>query len=86
MLRPCLRCGTLTDHGSYCAAHTRRNGATRAWRKVRAQVLDRDGWTCQLCGAPATDADHFQTVSDGGGNEPSNLRALCAGCNRSNPN
>jgi 5-methylcytosine-specific restriction endonuclease McrA len=25
-------------------------GSTRAWRDTRAAVLDRDRWTCQLCG------------------------------------
>lgn len=28
------------------------NGSTRAYRKARDHVLDRDGWTCQLCGKP----------------------------------
>jgi 5-methylcytosine-specific restriction endonuclease McrA len=84
MLRPCLRCGQLTGNGSYCPAHAR-NGSTRAWRKIRAQVLDRDGWQCRLCGAPATDADHIQRRIDGGRDEPSNLRALCFQCNRSRP-
>lgn len=27
-------------------------GSTRAWRKVRLGVLDRDEWTCRLCGLP----------------------------------
>ena len=26
------------------------NGSTRAYRKARAYVLERDRWTCQLCG------------------------------------
>lgn len=27
-------------------------GSTRHWRKIRAYVLDRDRWICQLCGKP----------------------------------
>lgn len=27
-------------------------GSTRAHRKARAYVLERDGWTCRLCGLP----------------------------------
>lgn len=26
-----------------------RGGSTRAWRKLRTLVLNRDAWTCQLC-------------------------------------
>lgn len=25
-------------------------GSTRAWRRTRLTVLNRDGWTCRLCG------------------------------------
>jgi len=82
VLKPCLVCGRLSP-GSYCPAHTRRNGSTRQWRKLRARVLMRDGHRCQLCGAPATDVDHVLPVSEGGPDDPRNLRALCASCNRS---
>ena len=78
--RPCVTCGRLTS-GSRCPAHTVRNGSTRSWRNVRAQVMARDGWTCQLCGAPAQHVDHIRRVADGGADHPANLRALRAGCN-----
>ncbi|MEU8636778.1 hypothetical protein AB0C38_31795 [Amycolatopsis sp. NPDC048633] len=29
-----------------------RGGSTRRWRKLRAYVLDRDRWVCQLCNQP----------------------------------
>lgn len=60
-----------------------RNGSTRAWRALRAQVLARDRWTCQLCGAPAEHVDHVCPVASGGEDHPSNLRATCADCNLS---
>lgn len=61
---------------------TPRNGSTRAWRKVRQQVLVRDGHTCQECGHfPANHVDHITPRSMGGSDKPSNLRVLCATCN-----
>jgi len=51
------------------------------WRRVRAQVLDRDGHTCQLCGRSAGHVDHIHAKRDGGGDHPDTLRALCAVCN-----
>jgi 5-methylcytosine-specific restriction protein A len=79
---PCLTCGQLTDRGSYCAAHAR-GGSTRRWRRVRARVLARDRYRCQLCGAPATEVDHVVRVADGGSDHPGNLRAICGRCQRS---
>ena len=65
-------------------------GSTRAWRLVRAQILERDGHTCQrptppdgrICGAPATDAGHIVAKAYGGTDHPANLRAECAPHNR----
>ena len=58
-----------------------RNGSSRAWRALRAQVLARDRYTCQECGAPAEHVDHITPVASGGTDHPGNLRALCAHCN-----
>lgn len=65
-----------------------RRGSTRAWRKLRAYVLARDGHTCQRprpsgapCGQPATDAGHILADALGGTNHPDNLRAECEQCN-----
>jgi hypothetical protein len=44
---------------------------------VRRAVFDRDSFTCQLFGAPATEIDHIGSSS----NDLSNLRALCGACN-----
>lgn len=62
--------------------------------KVRAEVLDRNGFTCQMCGLTPGDIDvatgrkvrlhigHIKDKSLGGIDELSNLRALCSTCNQ----
>ena len=63
-------------------------------RRLRAQILERNGYTCQMCGVGAGDIDalnptrkirlhvgHIQDRSHGGRDTPSNLRALCNNCN-----
>lgn len=63
-------------------------GSTRAWRRLRALVLDRDQRRCQLllpngqlCGAYANHVDHRLPRKRGGQDELWNLRAACASCN-----
>jgi 5-methylcytosine-specific restriction protein A len=56
------------------------------WRRVRAFVLERDGYICQIrlpgCTTRASDADHIVPASLGGAwFDPSNLRAACKHCN-----
>ena len=62
--------------------------------KLRAEVLDRNGFTCQMCGLTPGDIDpttgrkvrlhigHIKDKSLGGKYELSNLRALCSTCNQ----
>ena len=62
--------------------------------KLRAEVLDRNGFTCQMCGLTPGDIDpatgrkvrlhlgHIKDKSLGGKIELSNLRALCSTCNQ----
>lgn len=66
----------------------RQGGSTRAWRKLRAFVLARDGYLCQRpdphdCQGVATDAGHIVARMNGGRDTPENLRAECARGNRS---
>jgi 5-methylcytosine-specific restriction endonuclease McrA len=83
----CLTCAQLTSQPmrGRCptCAQGRRDGSTRAWRTLRAQVLERDGHTCQHCGAQATHAAHRTAKTHGGNDTMSNLHALCAHCNLS---
>lgn len=63
-------------------------------KEVRAFVLDRNGFTCQMCGAVAGETHphdktrktrlhigHIIDKSLGGTDDPSNLRAICSVCN-----
>ena len=56
--------------------------------ELRWRIMKRDRFKCTACGAnPAADesvelhADHIVPVLQGGGNDESNLRTLCRGCN-----
>ena len=53
--------------------------------KQRFEVLSRDNFTCQYCGARAPNVqlvvDHVIPVAHGGTNEPANLVAACFACN-----
>lgn len=57
--------------------HTERNGrGTATWKRIRLQVLEREGGICWLCGQPGADTvDHVVPLADGGTNNPANLRA-----------
>jgi hypothetical protein len=63
-------------------------------KETRAFVLDRNGFTCQMCGAVAGELHpydltrktrlhigHIVDKSQGGTDDPSNLRAICSVCN-----
>jgi 5-methylcytosine-specific restriction endonuclease McrA len=62
--------------------------------RLRAEVLDRNGFTCQMCGLTPGDVDpatrrrvrlhigHIVDKSLGGKDELSNLRTLCSTCNQ----
>jgi 5-methylcytosine-specific restriction endonuclease McrA len=62
--------------------------------KLRAEVLDRNGFTCMMCGLTPGDIDpatgrkvrlhigHIVDKSIGGKEELSNLRTLCSTCNQ----
>jgi len=63
-------------------------------KETRGFVLERNGYTCQMCGAGASDPDpfhpgqkirltmgHIIDKSKGGKDTPDNLRATCTNCN-----
>lgn len=62
---------------------TTRNGSTSAWRKIRAQVLDEEGYVCGYCGSQANTVDHIIPLAKGGSDDRSNLISACGACNYS---
>ncbi|MFJ2741870.1 HNH endonuclease [Streptomyces sp. NPDC087440] len=51
------------------------------WQALRKQVLERDGWLCQICRVrPATIADHIQPMTDDHRLEA--LQGVCDPCHR----
>lgn len=54
-------------------------------KRVRYEVLRRDGYACRYCGAMAPDVkltiDHVMPVALGGDDQPTNLVAACFDCN-----
>lgn len=67
--------------------------------QLRTEILERNGFTCQLCGAGAGDpdpfnpkrkvrlhVDHIIPISQGGTDDRDNLRAVCSTCNQGRSN
>ena len=82
--------------GEYILASTKRRPAFKRGisKETRAIVLERNGYTCQMCGSAAGDPDpynsnrtirltigHIVDKAKGGEDIPSNLRAVCSNCN-----
>lgn len=67
--------------------------------QLRNEILERNGFTCQLCGAGPGDTDpfnphrkvrlhidHIIPISQGGTDNKDNLRVLCSACNQGRSN
>ncbi len=82
--------------GQYILETTKRVPAFKRGisKETRAWVLERNGYTCQMCGCAAGDPDplggprpvrltlgHIRDKSKGGDDTPQNLRAVCSTCN-----
>jgi 5-methylcytosine-specific restriction endonuclease McrA len=53
---------------------------SETWRKLRSEVLLRDGRRCVVCGAPGVLVDHIVPRKAGGQDVAENLRTLCRAC------
>ena len=82
--------------GEYLLETTKRKPAfaRNISKETRAIVLERNGYTCQMCGMAAGDPDPYTTgrtvrltmghiveKDKGGTDDPGNLRAVCTNCN-----
>jgi len=48
----------------------------------KQDILERDGFACQICGARRNlCVDHIVAIANGGSNDPKNLQTLCRTCN-----
>lgn len=98
--KPCPHpgCRELVTTG-YCDAHKRswtsdkirgnrhQRGYGTKWEKVRAGVLKRDSYLCQVCRmagrtTPATEVDHIVPKARGGKDDALNLQAICSPCHK----
>jgi len=101
--RPCRAPGCQTLHrnaNGYCDAHqalakawrkdTQQSGrGGRPWRRLREQVLARDGYLCQCEDCQkrplpriAHEVDHIKPLAEGGTDDLDNLRAINRDCHR----
>jgi 5-methylcytosine-specific restriction endonuclease McrA len=54
---------------------------SESYRKLHRQVLERDGWRCQICGSmQQLQVHHLKFRRQSGGDEEQNLITLCAEC------
>lgn len=84
------RYNDLADIDFECTlrAYHSKNQRKLATRKLREKIMQRDHYTCQMCGKYMPDEvglqiDHIVPVSKGGKTVASNLRVLCSRCNSS---
>jgi 5-methylcytosine-specific restriction protein A len=103
-MKPCAapQCRALVRGARYCEAHKHlaeawatskrsdKSGLTgRAWRRLRDQIMKRDGYICRCdeCRRTGTlkdahEVDHIVPLSQGGTDAAGNLRAINRDCHR----
>ncbi len=102
--KPCRHSGCMVlayGRAGYCDKHAheavnewikapgKSGRGGRPWRRLRDQVLKRDGFLCQ-CEACQTrrmplvahEVDHIKSLADGGNDDPENLRAINRDCHQ----
>jgi 5-methylcytosine-specific restriction protein A len=54
---------------------------SKGWKIQRTLAMVRDHYVCCICGAPATEVDHIQSIESGGSKLAlDNLQSLCRAC------
>ena len=62
---------------------TRSRLGGEAYQALHREILQRDGWRCQLCGSMrGLEVHHLQRRSQSGVDSEDNLLTLCSGCHR----
>jgi 5-methylcytosine-specific restriction endonuclease McrA len=57
--------------------------APESYRRLQAEILERDGWRCQSCGSMAQlQVHHIECRSHSGDDAEVNLITLCVTCHR----
>lgn len=74
------------EHEKQQLASARRRERSRVTPRIRMEVLERDGYRCQKCGASSSSGaelhvDHKVPISWGGTSDMYNLQTLCRECN-----
>lgn len=80
---PSPGCDNMIRHTRYCAEHTESWSTPSGWKippgwhRDREYVLERDDWTCHICGRPGADTvDHLIPQSQGGPDSLDNYAAV----------
>ncbi len=80
---PSPGCTTLIRHTRYCDEHTEAWATPSGWRRPanwerdRDIVMERDNYTCHVCGKPGADrVDHVIPQSQGGPDRLSNYAPI----------
>jgi hypothetical protein len=57
--------------------------SAEVWKRLRADVFQRDGYRCTYCGnGGRLECDHIVPVARGGSSDMDNLTTACRPCNR----
>ena len=89
MKAPSICAAPRCPHVRPCPVHPVAPGRSRGWQwstQIVPAVLARDNHACIICGRPCPHpthhhVDHIKRRSEGGSDDPANLRTVCAAFN-----
>lgn len=59
---------------------TSRSRNESAWKEIRKNAMERDGYKCQVCGGPGTMVHHISRYKASMDNSNENLTTMCSSC------